>query len=164
MVQVLDRNLAHLARIVKEQLGVDYSETPGAGAAGGLVFGLLTFCGASVNSGIETMLDAVRFEEKLSDCDLVITGEGKIDGQSAFGKVPVGVAGRAKRLGVPVLAIVGDIGDGAEAVYDFGVDSIMSTVNRAMPLSEAIAKGGDLLEEGAERAMRMVKIGLTMRK
>ena len=162
MVEQLDRNLAHYSEIVRQQLGIDHLNTPGAGAAGGLGFGLLVFCGARLNSGIETMLDAVRFEEKLENCDIVVTGEGKIDGQSAFGKVPVGVAGRAKKLGIPVLAIVGDIGDGAEAVYDFGIDSIMSTVNRAMPLSEAIARGGELLEEGAERAMRMVKIGLSV--
>ena len=163
MVKLLDKNLAHYAEIVKQQLGIDQINTPGAGAAGGLGFGLLVFCGARLNSGIETMLDAVRFEEKLENCDIVVTGEGKIDGQSAFGKVPVGVAGRARRLGIPVLAIVGDIGDGAEAVYDFGIDSIMSTVNRAMPLSEAIARGGELLEEGAERAMRMIKIGMKVK-
>ena len=163
MVKLLDKNLAHYAEIVKQQLDIDQINTPGAGAAGGLGFGLLVFCGARLNSGIETMLDAVRFEEKLENCDIIVTGEGKIDGQSAFGKVPVGVAGRARRLGIPVLAIVGDIGDGAEAVYDFGIDSIMSTVNRAMPLSEAIARGGELLEEGAERAMRMIKIGMKVK-
>jgi len=162
MVEQLDCALGHYAGIVKEQLGIDIADEPGAGAAGGLGFGLLIFCGASIGSGIETMLDAVHFEEKLEGCALCITGEGKIDGQSAFGKVPVGVAGRARKLDVPVLAIVGDIGDGYESVYDFGIDSIMSTVNRAMPLDEAMARGGELLEDAAERAMRMIKIGMQM--
>ncbi|MDR2931875.1 MAG: glycerate kinase [Oscillospiraceae bacterium] len=160
MIKVLDQNLAHYAKIVREQLGVDHAETPGAGAAGGLGFGLLVFLGAVLNSGIETMLDSVNIDQALDGCDLVITGEGKIDGQSAFGKVPVGVAQRVKKYGIPVLAIVGDIGDGAEAVYQYGIDSIMSTVNKAMPLKEAIAHSGDLLEEATVRAMRMIKIGL----
>ena len=110
------------------------------------------------------MLDSVEIDRYLPDCDLVITGEGKIDGQSVFGKVPVGVAGRVKKFGLPVLCIVGDIGDGAEAVYAYGVDSIMSTVNKAMPLSEAIGRGGELLEEAAERAMGIVKIGMDIGK
>lgn len=164
MVAQLDQNLAHFAAVVKEQLGVDCAETAGAGAAGGLGYGLLAFCGAKVKPGIETVLDSVEIDRYLPDCDLVITGEGKIDGQSVFGKVPVGVAGRVKKFGLPVLCIVGDIGDGAEAVYAYGVDSIMSTVNKAMPLSEAIGRGGELLEEAAERAMRIVKIGMDIGK
>jgi glycerate kinase len=162
MVELLDRNLAHYADVVKEQLGVDMTETPGAGAAGGLGFGLLVFCGASIGSGIETMLDAVSFDDKLEGANLCITGEGRIDGQSAFGKVPVGVAGRAKKQGVPVLAIVGGIGEGAEAVYGFGVDSIMSIVNCPMPLDEAMTRGGELIEDAAGRAMRIIKIGMEM--
>ena len=162
-VRLLDANLAHFAGIVKAELGIDAAEVPGAGSAGGLGYGLLVFCGASINSGIETMLDAVQIDTHLTDTDLVITGEGRIDGQSAFGKVPVGVAIRAKKYGIPVLAIVGDIGDGAEAVYNLGIDSIMSTVNRAMPLADAIANGDALLEDAAERAARMIRIGFSMK-
>ena len=163
MVEQLDQALGHYAGVVKDQLGIDIADNPGAGAAGGLGFALLVFCNASMGSGIDTMLDAVRFEEKLQGCNLCITGEGKIDGQSAFGKVPVGVAGRARKMDVPTLAIVGDIGDGYEAVYGFGIDSIMSTVNRAMPLDEAMARGGELLEDASERAMRMIKIGMRLK-
>lgn len=164
MVKLLDKNLAHLADRVKAQFGKDFSGTPGAGAAGGLGYGLLAFCDAQMKSGIQTVLDTVEIDKFLPDCDFVITGEGKIDAQSAFGKVPVGVAERVKKYNLPVLAIVGDIGQGAEAVYAYGVDSIMSTVNKAMPLSEALANSGDLLEEAAERAMRMIKIGLDVAK
>jgi glycerate kinase len=124
----------------------------------------MAFCGAKMKAGIETLMDAVEIDKHLSGCDLVITGEGKIDGQSVFGKVPVGVAGRAKKYGVPVLAIVGDIGKGAEAAYDHGIDSIMSSVNKAMPLADAIANSGVLLEEATERAMRMIKIGLDINR
>lgn len=164
IVSRLDRNLAHLADVVKRQLGADKIDIPGAGAAGGLGYGLAVFCGAVMKPGIETVLDAVEADKILPGCDLVITGEGRIDAQSAYGKVPVGVARRAKKYGVPVLAIVGDIGGGASAVYDFGVDSIMSSVNRAMPLEEAIANGGPLLSDCAERAMRMIKIGMSIKK
>lgn len=155
----LDANLARLAETVKAQLGLDLADMPGAGAAGGLGYGLMVFAGAQVKPGIETVLDSVEIDRHMQASDLVITGEGKIDGQSVFGKVPVGVAKRAKKYGKPVLAIVGDIGSGAEAVYAYGVDSIMSTVNRAMPLSDAIGRSGELLEEAAERAMRMIQIG-----
>jgi len=164
MVEELDAALANLANTVKKHLGIDLAATPGAGAAGGLGYGLLAFCGAQMKTGIETIMDSMDIDKHLADCDLVITGEGKIDSQSVFGKVPVGVAQRAKRFNVPVLAIVGNIGDGASAVYVHGIDSIMSTVNKAMPLSEAIANGGDLLEEAAERAMRILKIGMEINR
>jgi glycerate kinase len=161
-VKILDANLEHLALKVKAQFGLDLADTPGAGAAGGLGYGLMVFCGARMKAGIEIVLDCVGFDQYLQKCDLVITGEGKIDRQSVCGKVPVGVAERAKKYNLPVLAIVGDIGEGAGAVYDLGVDSIMSTVNKAMSLAEAMAEGGDLLEEAAERAMRIIKIGMAL--
>jgi glycerate kinase len=92
----------------------------------------------------------------------VNTREGKIDYQSVFGKVPVGVGTRAKKFDLPVLAIVGDIGTGAEDVYDYGVDAIMSTVNKAMPLSEAMERSSELLTDAAERVMRMIKLGMEL--
>lgn len=162
MVKELDKALEHFSNTIKSQLRIDLAETPGAGAAGGLGYGLMAFCGAQMKTGIETVMDSVEIDKHLANCDLVITGEGKIDGQSVFGKVPVGVAGRAKKYDLPVLAIVGDIGAGADAVYAYGVDSIMSSVNKAMPLADAIANGGDLLEEAAERAMRILQIGIKM--
>ncbi|MBZ4645925.1 MAG: glycerate kinase [Clostridia bacterium] len=164
MVKQLDANLRHFARIIKEQLGQDIIDVPGTGAAGGLGAGLIVFCGAQLKSGIETVLDVVNIDRHLPTTDLVITGEGKIDGQSIYGKVPVGVGQRVKKYNLPVLAIVGDIGDGASAVYDYGVDGIMSTVNKAMPLSEAMGRSSELLEDAAERVMRIIKIGMVMRR
>lgn len=115
-----------------------------------------------MKTGIETIMDSVEINRHLSFCDLVITGEGRIDGQSVFGKVPVGVAKRAKKYGLPVLAITGGIGSGAEAVYEHGVDSIISIVSEPMTLGKAISKSEALLEETAERAMRLLKIGMNI--
>jgi len=123
---------------------------------------LLVFCGATLEKGIDIVLDAVNFDERLEHKDLVITGEGKIDGQTAYGKVPIGIAYRAKQKGVPVLVIAGDIGDGIEAVYDKGIDAVMSSVNRAMSLEEAMGNGRALLIDGAERAMRMIRLGMDL--
>ncbi|WHH59050.1 glycerate kinase [Petroclostridium sp. X23] len=160
MIKELDGNLKKYADIIKQTLRKDIKDVSGAGAAGGLGSGLMVFCNAQLKSGIETILDVVNIDRHLPTTDLVITGEGKIDGQSIYGKVPVGVGQRAKKYGVPVLAIVGDIGEGASAVYEYGVDGIMSTVNKAMPLSEAMAKSSELLEDAAERIMRIIKMGM----
>jgi glycerate kinase len=164
MVEQLDGNLRHYAEKIKTQLGMDIVDTPGAGAAGGLGAGLIVFCGASLKSGIETVLDVVEIDKHLPTADFVITGEGKIDSQSIYGKVPVGVGQRVKKYNKPVLAIVGDIGQGAQAVYEYGVDGIMSTVNKAMPLSEAMGRSAELLEDATERVMRIVKIGMDIVK
>lgn len=161
-VQTLDAALKQLAKIVELQFGQKVDESPGAGAAGGLGYGLLVFCDASLEKGIDIVLDAVDFNERLENKDMVITGEGKIDGQTAYGKVPIGIAYRAKQKGVPVLVIAGDIGDGIEAVYDKGIDAVMSTVNRAMSLEEAMGNGRALLIDGAERAMRMIRLGMDL--
>jgi glycerate kinase len=162
MVSELDANLNHLARITRDQLGVDLADVPGAGGAGGLGYGLMAYCGARIGSGIDTVLDSVNFDGRMKDCDLVITGEGRIDAQSVYGKVPVGVARRAKKYGVPVVAIVGGIGDGADAVYDYGVDAMVSTVNCAMTLERAMENSASLLEEAAERVIRIVMIGMSI--
>jgi glycerate kinase len=164
MVKQLDSNLHHYAEKIKAQLGMDIADIPGSGAAGGLGAGLIVFCGASLKSGIETVLDEVEIDKHLPTADLVITGEGKIDSQSIYGKVPVGVGQRVKKYNKPVLAIVGGIGQGAQAVYEYGVDGIMSTVNNAMPLSEAMGRSAELLEDAAERVMRIIKIGMDIAK
>ncbi|MDR3354867.1 MAG: glycerate kinase [Synergistaceae bacterium] len=162
MARELDRNLAHLAEVTKSQLGADMADVSGAGAAGGLGYGLMAYCGAVIGSGIDTVLDIVDFDGHMANCSLVITGEGKIDAQSAYGKAPVGVARRAKKFGAPVIAIAGGIGTGAEAVYNEGIDAMISIVNGAMTLEDAMKNCGPLLEDAAERIMRMINIGLSM--
>lgn len=159
IIKILDQNMRHFARIIEQQLGQDVSQIPGAGAAGGLGAGLVAFCQALLKSGINAILDIVRFDEQAASADLIITGEGAMDKSSIYGKVPVGVAARVDGRHIPVLAIVGNIGSGASIVYRHGIDAIMSTMDKAMPLEEAMANSGEMLENAAERAMRLVEIG-----
>lgn len=130
MVVQLDNGLRHLARVMAEQLGADYPDTPGAGAAGAMGMGMLVFLGSRLQMGIQTVLDVVNFEELASDCDYVITGEGKLDSQSLRGKVVIGVAQRAKVLNKPVIAIVGGADDEEiHEAYDMGVTAVFP-INR----------------------------------
>lgn len=159
MLPVLDRALERLALIIKRDLGVEIRNLPGAGAAGGLGGGLTAFAGGSIRPGIDLVLDAVKFEEILAPgADLVITGEGEINGQSIHGKVPVGVARLAKKHNLPVLALVGSIGPGAEKSFKEGIDAIMSIIPGPMSLDEAIRRTSGLLEDAAERAARMIRL------
>jgi glycerate kinase len=163
MVEQLDSNLRHFAEIVRSQLGIDVQDIPGAGAAGGLGAGLVVFTGATLQSGIDTVLDAARFSEVIESADLIITGEGKIDGQSVRGKVPVGVARRATHLcRAPVIALVGDIGDDIERVYDYGITAVFSINHRAIPFSEARQRAPQDLFSTAQSVMRFAQsLGLT---
>lgn len=130
MVKELDQNLRALSQTIIENLGIDVATIPGAGAAGAMGAGIVAFFGGTLKSGIHTVLDIVRFDEMIEGADLIFTGEGKIDGQSLRGKVVIGIAERAKLKNVPVIAIVGAIGEDAEKSYDMGVSSIFS-INRA---------------------------------
>ena len=126
MVKQLDAGLARLAAVAMEQNPAwrGLATHPGAGAAGGLGFGLMAFCGATLRRGVELVADAVGLERRLRGCDLVITGEGRLDSQTVNGKTPAGVAAIAKRLGIPVIAICGCLGDGYEAVHAIGIDAV----------------------------------------
>jgi glycerate kinase len=104
MVATLDRCLVHFASIVKRDVGVDITDIPGAGAAGGLGGGLVAFLGANLEKGVDIVVRAADLEARLKDADLVITGEGAMDHQTTFGKTPLGVARTAKKMGIPVLA------------------------------------------------------------
>lgn len=137
MVERLDRGLRNMADVAARTLGRDFSNIPGAGAAGGMGFGMAALLGSCLQMGIETVLDTVGFDSLLDGADLVVTGEGCIDSQSLRGKVVVGVARRAKAAGVPVVALVGDIGEGAGAVYSQGVTGIFSTNRAAIPFAQA---------------------------
>lgn len=132
----LDRDIRAFAALIQAELGTDVAEIPGAGAAGGLGAALLAFCGAELKPGIELLLDAAGMDELLKDAELVLTGEGRIDGQSAAGKVPVGVGRRAKRAGVPCVAVCGCIGPGAEAVLHEGVTAYYATSDGTRTMDE----------------------------
>lgn len=136
IIKVLDQNLKHYAEIVKNQMSTDVQRLPGAGAAGGLGAGLYLFAGAKLNSGIDILLDAVNFEGIIQNADIIITGEGKIDSQSIRGKVPLGVANRAKLLNIPVIAIVGQIGEGAEELYKKGIIAIFTSCRTIKSMDE----------------------------
>jgi glycerate 2-kinase len=163
MVEELDLGLMNLASVVRRDLCVEMETIKGAGAAGGLGGGLIAFANARLKSGIEAILDLIRFDDCLKDADLVITGEGAIDGQTKFGKVPVGVARRAKAQGVRTVALVGEIRDGAESVYDMGIDAIFCIMDKAMSLDRAMAEAGALIESSAARLGRAIKTGMELR-
>lgn len=129
MMKALDDGLVHMAKVIRRELGIDVSSVPGGGAAGGLGAGLIAFTDAELKPGIEMLLDTVGFDHLLKDAAIVFTGEGRIDWQSVYGKVPIGVAMRAKNKGVPCIALCGLIGKRAEEVYDYGVTAIFSAVN-----------------------------------
>jgi glycerate kinase len=163
MVEVLDANLLHCSKVIERDLGIPIADIPGSGAAGGLGGGLVGFLGAELVGGIDAVLTLLEFDKMLEGVDLVITGEGKLDHQTAFGKVPAGVATWAKKTaGIPVVAIVGDIGEGFEAVYEIGIDVVISTVNKAMPLEEAMQRSSELLVETGERVARLLRIGASL--
>lgn len=149
--------------IIKDAFCIDCDEIPGAGAAGGLGAALKVFLGGEMKSGIETVLDLIRFDERLEGVDLVVTGEGRTDWQSCFGKVMQGVGRRAKAKGIPVLGLSGSLGKNAMDICDCGISSLMTTVNAPMPLDEALERAEELYYDGAIRMLRFVKTGMEMR-
>jgi glycerate 2-kinase len=136
-VKYLDENLRHYSEILLNELGKDVQSIPGSGAAGGLGAGLVAFADAKLVKGIDLLLDCVSFDKVISNADIIITGEGKIDGQSLGGKVPVGIAQRAKKQNKPVLAIVGDIGDDIDGIYETGISTVFSINRKAVPFETA---------------------------
>jgi glycerate kinase len=157
--------MAHFAGVVERAVGRDIAAFPGAGAAGGLGAALGGVLGAQLKSGIDAVLDAVDVESKLEGVTLAVTGEGRIDGQSVrFGKVPVGVAKRCAAKNIPVAAIVGGIGDGAEGLFDLCESTIMTTVSGPMSLEKAMTDAPALYEYAAERLLRAIRIGTLLTK
>jgi len=150
MVKLLDENLRHYAAIIRRDLGVDVEHVPGAGAAGGLGAGLMAFCQAKLKRGVELVIQAVRLDERVQKANLVITGEGKIDFQTGFGKVPHGVAQVAKRYKKPVIAIVGQLGEGSEKCREWGIDACFAITDKPMSEQDAMANTLALLKRTAQ--------------
>lgn len=153
MVRLLDDGLAHLADVIERDLGRDVRELPGAGAAGGLGAGLVAFLNAELRPGIDIVTDAIGLADRIAGADLVVTGEGRLDAQSMMGKVVYGVGTTARRAGIPVIAICGSIGPGAEESLDL-ISAYFSIVNRPMTLAAALSNAEDLLQETAMNVMR----------
>lgn len=159
----LEAGMKQYASVILDKLGMDVDKIAGAGAAGGLGAALCVFLHAELKSGIETVLDLIDFDTLLDGTDLVVTGEGRIDWQSAFGKVPSGIGMRCKAKGVPAVAVVGGMGNGAEKIYEFGVESIIPTINGAMDIKEALERAEELYANAADRLFRMIKVGMSMK-
>jgi glycerate kinase len=160
MVAELDAALERYARVAREATGRDVAGLPGAGAAGGLGAGLLFFTPARLRPGVEIVLEMTGFDALVRGADLVLTGEGRTDFQTAMGKAPVGVAAAAKRHGVPVVCLSGGLGPGADEVLARGIDALAVAVPGPMGLEEAVARARELVEAGAARACRLVALGM----
>ena len=151
-IDKLERALAKLAEVVAKQFGSDHRNEPGAGAAGGLGFGLLSFCGAKIRPGFDVVAETVGLESKMKDVDLVITGEGSLDRQTLEGKTPAGVARLARKLGKRVFAFVGRASDDAEVHKLF--DGVYQNARAGMTQEENMKKAAELLRENARELAR----------
>ena len=158
-MQQLDAGLAHLATVIERDLGLDVRQWPGAGAAGGLGAGLKAFLNAELRRGVDLVLDLVELDAALRDADLVVTAEGQIDVQTAFGKAPAGVAERAHALGIPCIAIAGSIDGGLNALHSLGINAVFSLCPGPISLDRAMADGSTYLAAAAEQAVRAFLAG-----
>ena len=157
-VKSLDAGLRHFGDVIRSQYGLDVSAMPGAGAAGGMGAGCVSLLGGTIQSGIDAVLDVTGFDRQLEGADLVITGEGRIDSQSADGKVISGVARRTRAKGVPLIAIAGGIADSAGAVYDIGVSAMFSTDRAALPVDMLGARSPGDYEATLSDIMSLIAI------
>ena len=147
MVQQLDQNLTYFAELVSQQLNIDVKGIAGAGAAGGLGFGLMVFAGAGIRSGVELVIEQTQLAEKIAQADYVFTGEGGIDFQTKLGKTPYGVAQVAKRLNKPVIAFAGVVGDGIDELYALGFTQIIGINPSGFTLEDAMQNAERYLED-----------------
>lgn len=152
-IEQLEAGTKHIAEVWRNQFGVDVEEIPGAGAAGGVGGGLVAMLGAKLTSGADLVLDTIGFGQALKGADLVITGEGRLDSQSLQGKAAMAVAKRCQRAGVPCVALVGSVGDGAELALEHGLTSY-HVIGEGLPAEESIRRTGELLEAAAMKVAR----------
>lgn len=164
MVAELDQALKHYAEIATVTLGKNVAECAGAGAAGGLGAGLLFFTPAQLRPGVDIVLEATNFATKVQQADLVITGEGNTDFQTAYGKAPVGIAKIAKMYNVPVICLSGGLGRGHDDVLQQGIDGLMSIVPKPMSLAECMTNAADLIQASAARLCRLIAVGMKLLK
>ncbi len=155
MVEDLDRALKNYARVIKKELAMEVENLPRAGAAGGLGAGLITFLEARLLSGIELVLDALQIERYLPGCSLLITGEGKLDPQSAYGKAPVGVARKAKEHRVPVIALAGQLEGDTGNFHREGITACFAIADGPLDLEDSMRRGTDLLKTKTAELIRI---------
>ncbi|PAD23102.1 glycerate kinase [Terribacillus saccharophilus] len=157
MVELLDKNLSHFADVAEKALGKSFRDIEGVGAAGGLGASLLAFLNADLKRGIDIVLQVVDFEEAVKGADLVITGEGRIDSQTIYGKTPIGVAKAAKKYGVPVIGLAGSLSQDSDVVYEHGIDVLFSIVPGVITLPEAFEHAADYMEQTARNIAACMK-------
>lgn len=158
----LEKGMQNYRDVIIREFGVNPDEIQGSGAAGGLGTALKVFLHAEMKSGIETVLDLIDFDVRLEGVDLVVTGEGRTDWQSCFGKVMQGVGDRSAKHQVPVAALCGGLGPDYEKIYAHGISSIMTTVDGPMPLKDALDNATELYYKGAIRMFRFIQTGMKM--
>ena len=160
ILEQLEAGMQNYRDVIRDQFGTDPDRIPGSGAAGGLGAALTVFLKGEMRSGIETVLDLIHFDERLKGVDLVVTGEGRTDWQSCFGKVMQGVGQRSEKAGVPAVGLSGSLGKGALQILDCGICSLMTSVDGAMPLEEALGRAEELYYQGAVRMFRFIRTGM----
>ena len=164
MVKLLDDNLLHLSRIIIELLHIDIGKLQGGGAAGGMGAGIAAFLNGELKQGFELISQIVKLEYWIGWADLVITGEGRMDFQTAFGKTPAGVARMANRLNKPAIAFTGSLGEGTDKVQDLGFAAVIPIADKPMSLEQSMADAGRLLENAAERTFRIMDLGKVLKR
>jgi len=160
----LEVGMVNYRDVIRRQFAIDPDAIKGAGAAGGLGTALMVFLGGEMKSGIDTVLDLIGFDKRLEGTDLVVTGEGRTDWQSCFGKVMQGVGERATKKGVVAVGLSGSLGRDAAQIFDHGIMSLMTTVDAPMPLEEALGRAEELYYLGAVRMFRFIKAGMALKK
>ena len=158
----LEAGMMNYRDVIRRQFGIDPDAIQGAGAAGGLGTALMVFLGGEMKSGIDTVLDLIDFDRRLEGVDLVVTGEGRTDWQSCFGKVIQGVGKRAAKKGVIAVGLSGSLGRDAARIFDHGIASLMTTVDAPMPLEEALDRAEELYYLGAVRMFRFIRAGMAL--
>lgn len=156
-VEVLERALARLAEVASACVAPGLEDAPGAGAAGGLGFGLAAFLGARLRPGIEVVMEALGFDELLGSCRLAVTGEGRLDGQTAHGKTVCGVARKARESGIPVLALGGEVAEGADALHALGVSAILGICYGPLSREDCMARAGSMLRRVARETAGLLR-------
>lgn len=163
MLTLLETGMCQFKKVLLNYNGIDVDDISGAGAAGGLGAALVSVLGATLKPGIEAILDIVEFDRIVEEADLVITGEGKLDEQTIYGKVPTGVSKRCIGKKAKVIALVGTEGTNSKKVYDYGIDAIISTINQPLSPLEIETNASKRLDDTIDSLCRILKIGETMR-
>lgn len=162
MVLELEKGLNSFADVIQQVTGHDFRHLSGGGAAGGLSIAAAAFMNAQLKPGIDIVIEAVKLEREILDTDLVIVGEGSMDGQTAGGKAPLGIAKVAAKYNVPVIALSGVLGKGVEALHNEGIDAFFSILPRLSPLDEALEQGAENLQQAAYNVAKVLQLGKSL--